>query len=271
MIVETAISRPASFPLSGLFFLLLFFLLLTPRSSSGVQGVELLLGRLSGEGWTAENVVLRIDWAGIDRAVYSLTAGRVVHSLLPGPLLSPRVDCSDGRLTGGELSCAKGEMSVGGRILDEEKFPVSFLWDPGKELLRFDLHQLAVGKGRLALDFLIQGDLWNAAIEGKGVDLMQLQGTLAALGVTLPDFTLEGSVDLDLNVAGRQKPTRADWSLRFDKLVFSDSSGEFLGEALQGGWRGGFDQNRGGLQGQHAPGNSRGCHPDTLHLSGTRR
>jgi len=245
VIVETDISRPASSLPSGLLSLLLFILLLAPRSGGGVQGVELLLGKLSGAGWKAEDVVLRIDWAGDARAVYSLAASRVEHSLLSGPLLSPRIDCSEGRLTGGELSCSKGEMTVGKGILDKEKFPVAFLWDPGKALMRFDFDQVAIGNGRLALDFQIEGDLWSAAIRGKGVDLRQLQDTLVVMGVSLPDFILEGGVNLTLNIAGRQRlPTRGDWDLRFDRVLFSDSSGELLGEELQGRWQGAFDRSR---------------------------
>ena len=55
------------------------------------------------------------------------------------------------------------------------------------------------------------------------------------------DVELTGKVDLVASVAGvADLPSRLRWQAEFREAAFSDTSGEYLGEALAGIWQGDF-------------------------------
>lgn len=214
-----------------------------------VDAFTLRLGTLSGKDWRAEGIQLNVSWSDQRDGSFTLTAARLTHAALPFPLLSPGIHCDRGIVDDHLVSCEQGRLEIGTPLLDNNSFPVAFRWEQAGQKFSLAVEQLAFagGSGRL----VVAGTMphWRLELVGRNLALQKLRKPLSAVGLTLPDYRLEGQTDVLLNLGGGSTVQSADWKLKFKQTAFSDTEGSFIGERMAGNWNGDLHATRQGYAG----------------------
>jgi len=228
---------------------LMVCLLLYVGIASPVDRFDLQLGTISGKEWKAEGVRLKINWTDGRNGSFTFSAARVVHASLPFPLLSPGIHCSKGALDDYLVNCEQGRLEVATPALDNDSFPLKFVWNRVTQTLSFSLEEIGFAKGTIKLNFDGKADDWKLSAAGNSLSIGTLLKKLPAMGLTVPALQATGRTDIDLKLAGRGATRSANWRLKFRRAAFSDPEGSYIGEGLSGDWRGNLRNTRHGYYG----------------------
>jgi len=250
----TGTSPPVSFLRNKRLFtalaaVLVFGLSLFGANVVSIEQFRLQLGTLSGKAWKAEGVQLKVRWQDDQGSRFTLSAARLTHAVLPFPLISPEIHCDRGDISDRLVGCEQGRLKLGNPLLDNDVFPVAFKWQKAEGNFFLALDQVGLAGGSLKLRF--EGALpdWKLVVSGRNISLQRLRAPLSLLGLKLPEFKLQGRTNGDLNLVGGASLKSADWSLSLIQAAFSDSSGSYIGEGLNGDWQGKLGTTRTGYNG----------------------
>jgi len=149
--------------------------------------------------------------------------------------------CQRGAVSDHTIACQKGVLHLQHSLLDAPQVAVSFEWNSVQQKLDVQLNKLHFASGLLKIALQSNPKGWNVNIDADAVDMALLQKHLEAYLASPSDGELAGKIDLIASVAGvAELPSRLQWQTEFREAAFSDTSGEYLGEALSGLWQGDF-------------------------------
>ncbi|MCF6354890.1 MAG: YdbH domain-containing protein [Candidatus Polarisedimenticolaceae bacterium] len=226
--------------------------MLTP-SAFAVEGIHLQLGQISGPDWSAESLTLELDWQSGATARYRMRMKKLTHPVLSSPLKELLIDCQQGSLSDGHISCQKGMLHLPHPMLDEPQIPIHFQWSAATQKLDLELSRLHIASGMLKATLQSAPEGWQVNLAGEGLDLAALHNLLTAYRLVTFDAELSGRVDLTAALSGvGESPARLQWRAEVHAAAFVDGSGEYLGETLSGSWQGSFAPQAGGWAGDTA-------------------
>ncbi len=222
-------------------------------SAFAVEGIYLQLGQISGPDWSAEALTLELDWQSGAIARYRMRVKKLTHPVLSSPLKDIVIDCQQGVISDGHISCQKGWLHLPHPMLDEPQIPIRFQWRAATQTLELELSRLHIAAGVLKVTLQSAPEGWRLNLEGRGLDLAELHNLLTAYRLVAFDGELSGRVDLTATLAGvDESPARLQWRAEVHAAAFADDSGEYLGETLSGSWQGSFAPQAQGWAGDTA-------------------
>ncbi len=199
--------------------------LLCSGNASAIEQIDVELGKLSGAGWSLEEVIMRLSWGEGSGMSLHIQGSKLNHPALSTPLETFQLECPQSEISSEKISCRGGNFTANLTAKEDVSFP-------------------------LDLETVSMDDKWQLQLSAKAVDLRRLQKLL-----TLPGGTrLKGKIDLSLEMIGTAdggERAEVSWKTQMHNLSFSDATGEYLGEGLYGRWQGSAKSNEGGWEGRH--------------------
>jgi hypothetical protein len=195
------------------------------RSASGIDAIDLGLGKIQGLDWEAEGVAARILPGPAGRAGLELSVKRLA---LPPPLpgiSSVSLLCPRAALSADAVVCDTGTLRVDTPLLDAPAMPVSFSFRRGGGHLVARVREARFAEGRLDLDLEMQQGSWRLGLRGRRLAVARILTRLAGF-VALPGrLSGSGTVDLSGNLTGAGAPEKLSLELRGQGLALSDGTG----------------------------------------------
>ncbi len=208
-------------------------------SAFAVESISLQLGRISGPDWSAESLTLALEWQSGATARYRMRVKKLTHPALSSPLRDLVIDCRQGLLSDGHISCQKGVLRLQHPILDDPQISIRFNWRAAAQRLELELSRLHIAAGELRAALQSAPEGWTLNLEGEGLELAALYRQLATDLPMALDAAPSGKVDLAATLSGVDgSPARLQWRAGFHAAAFAGGSGEYLGDALSGIWQG---------------------------------
>ncbi len=210
-------------------------LLAGPPASAALESLELRLGNLRGDGWSAAELILHLD-LGPDGAPRAgrLRAARLELqdaglSLRDLDIRCPRIHARDG-----SYRCAAGEIQARLPMLGLRRAAISLAYLPAQRRLELRLEDPPPQPLGLRAEALwTAGGPWSLHLQGADVPLERLAERAA--GLWPADWTAAGRLDLDARISGAAgEQPRSLGELRWSALGFSGPQGLRAAEALEG-------------------------------------
>ena len=231
-----------------LLFVIVFLFLQHPHQAGAIEQIELDLGSLSGEGWRAEQVRFTLDW-GDQETAYVLQIAKLQLSALEREFSAVEIACERGRIGTESISCEAGRLTLPDPLLQRATMPMSFEFDRLNGRLTGRLRRIALAGGSIDLKFQLDAEDWQLEAKGRTLQLQTLLTHWPQLRKHQADWSLTGSVDLDMRLTGdRERLRHARWKGRVSELSLGDTEGLYAGEGValdasgelepaKGGWR----------------------------------
>ena len=210
-----------------------------------VDRMEIQLGRISGEGISAEAVTLDVQWLEGESAAFSVEGESLTHPLLPFPLEQPfRLRCKRGRLDAREIRCDEGKGSITHPALASPDFDVIFNFNKITHHIELSINNMMLKQGSLNLKAHSDQGLWRAHIKGERVGVAAAGTLLKDALPWLAGHNLAGRANIQAQLeGGKQGVEKASWQLQLAKGAIEDPAGEYLAEGLIGTWSGNAGRN----------------------------
>jgi len=222
-------------------------------SAFAVDGITLHLGRVTGSGWSAESLDIKLDWQQGAAASYRMRVKELIHPALSSPLKDLVISCQQGTVSGQGIACQRGRLHLQHPILDDPQVPIRFEWNVEHQKLELELSHLRFAAGVLKVALQSAPEGWSVNIEGDALDMAEIYSQLATYLPMASDMEIAGKVDVVASLSGVDElPSRFQWRAALHAAAFSDTSGEYLGEALSGVWQGSFVSEAKGWVGETA-------------------
>ncbi len=207
-------------------------LLLTslPPAVQAIEAIELSLGRIEGNGWSAEGGVLSLTLGrsrGLKLQVDNL-------SLLPplGAIRGLTLDCPQLSLEPGQLGCSDGIVELKSDLLQQPPVLVDFNIDRQRRFT-WSVHEARFARGRLSLHGEVAEGRWWLALNGAGFDVAEATRRLAGLVPMPQTLSLAGTGDLALRLSGTRTPTAVRLETHLKDFAFADEHGLREGAELE--------------------------------------
>ncbi len=210
-----------------------------------VDRMEIHLGRISGEGVSAEEVTLIVQWQEGENSAFTVEGNSLTHPLLPFPLEQPfRLQCNQGRLDEREIRCDHGRGTIGHPALARSGFDISFNFNKVTHHIELSVNNMMLTQGSLNLIAQSDQGRWQAHITGQQVGMASARQLLKEALPWLGGHTLGGLANIEATLeGGEQGVERANWKVKLNKGAISESSGVYLAEGLKGTWSGNASRN----------------------------
>ena len=198
-----------------------------------VESLQLSLGNVEGDGWSASDVELQLNWTGPARARTELTASSLQLPPQLGRVTQLHFTCDAADITPAAIACERGTLKLHSSKLGRQSVPVSFNYRHVDARLLVRMRGIRTAGGRLAVAADYRDGQWSASIKGAGLVLADVATQLRAAGVELPALELQGSMDLDLDLAGGPAGlSGASFDAGIAAESFTDATGRYAGEQV---------------------------------------
>ncbi len=223
----------------------ILFLALFAFDLQAVDRMEIQLGRISGEGISAEAVTLNVQWLEGESAVFTIEGNSLQHPLLPFPLEQPfRLQCKRGSLDDQEIRCDEGRGSIGHPALARQDFDIIFNFNKVTHHIELSINNMMLKQGSLRLDAHADQGRWQAHITGEQVGMASAGLLLKDALPWLGGHTLGGQAAVQAELeGGEQGVEKASWKVSLHKGAISEPAGDYLAEGLKGTWSGNAERN----------------------------
>ncbi len=196
-----------------------------------IDSAVLQLGSVAGEGWSAQDVSLQLDWQQDTEAGVVLRASQL---RLPGPLGdlgAVSLHCPRLSYNGAQVECPVGQLQAESGQFGSQRITVSFRYQLQDKALALRLEGVRLHGGSLDLQANYAGSGWSAQATGKNLQLTGISKQASALGYPTPVLTGDGRVALQARLHGRGAQLgeiRLD--LQLQDATFTDDSGSLAAE-----------------------------------------
>jgi len=226
--------------------------LLVSLPAQAVDHLTLKFASIKDTLWQAESVTAALTLSSsVDQFKVDIGVLKIPQQALEITQLT--LNCLEGRVSDSIVKCANGQSSfiINGQKLSNVHF--GFTWDKAQNRLDIKTSGLRYAGLRFSINGSWDKGSWKANIATRPINLAststQSSFPLSLLSPYISAGTARIRADLK-GVWGNLK--MASWTLAFNKLTFSDSSEEYVGEDLAGQWRGGIRRMKaGGWRGSH--------------------
>lgn len=203
------------------------------------------LAVLSGSGWRAETIDLRVTHKAGQGGTLTLFAKRLILSAFSNPLENVRLHCSELTIASQQISCSQGSVRIAklqGRSVEGQiRFSHGFE-DAKTELVVSDL---SLAEGRVNLSVQLNNQSWQGQLQATRLKMSGLESWLTALpGLTLAKGQNRGLVNIDTKVSGSGENLQTgQLQIQSTQLSAATSSGRYATEDVaflfKGQWQGG--------------------------------
>ena len=186
---------------------------------------------LQGEGWHIGGLQAIIDIDESGRLQFTAQAAQL--ELADTMLQDIKLECTDVQLTSARVTCPQGTLGFSGKGLNKVSTPVSFTYHSDTKRIELHAASLSLAKGRVSLAFEQQADRWQLQSRLSRVDLTALSGWLKNFDISLPELKVQGRVNGDLELRGRDKHLQTvAWNLDALDIAYANVAGTQAGEQL---------------------------------------
>ncbi|MCP4698228.1 MAG: hypothetical protein GY862_15445 [Gammaproteobacteria bacterium] len=215
--------------------LLLIWGLFSSAAAAGLENLHLELDSLAGSGWQVRQAALELAWQSDNELAFTLQAARLDLAGVKKPLRNLALSCPLAQYSEQTVTCQKGSLRIGGRLLDKPGAKVSFAYDNARQQLDLNVTRLSLAKGRLGMAWHSDADRWKFDLNANSLALDKLLTFLAGFA-ELPQafhgFALSGTGSLDARVSGNASSLKVRVKGDFQKAGFSNAEGTQAGEDL---------------------------------------
>ncbi len=201
--------------------------------SAAIDGATLLLGTITGPGWRAEDVALRLNGFSANRAHIQFSARRVVLPAAFGELADVNLDCADALVSDALIRCEQGRLSMRTALLDNAEFTAAFAYRPADKVLDVHLTDIPFAQGRLTLALTTQATAWRATLSAQSVDSARLPALLRKTTMWPPGYKVQGQVSGSAQLHGNAEGVMGmEARATMTEFGFSSADGVHAGEEL---------------------------------------
>ena len=155
------------------FFLIALPLWLLVRGATAEPGLGLRLDSISGSGWSAQGIEIKIELQALTESKLSLEIDKVSLFEQAQDIRDIRLECSALKIEADALSCKKAVARLGHTLITPKPFPVTFDYH-FKGLITGSFRELPLARGILSGRFSWQPAQWFFSTQGTGLDLQEL-------------------------------------------------------------------------------------------------
>ncbi len=223
----------------------ILFLALFACDLQAVDRMEIQLGRISGEGISAEAVTLNVQWQEGESDTFTVEGKSLTHPLLPFPLEQPfHLQCKRGRFDEREIRCDEGKASINHPALASTSFDITFNFNKDTQHIVLTVNNVILKQGSLNLEAHSDQGRWQAEITGTRVGVASAGALLKDALPWLGGHKLGGRANIQAQLeGGKEGVEKAGWQLQLAKGAIEDPAGAYLAEGLAGTWSGSASRN----------------------------
>jgi len=193
----------------------------------GIDQLSFKLGRLTGAGWQAQDVVMQLH------AAQSITLRVNIASLtlaqLKQPLKKLQLKCVNAHYAVNEIACVDAQLQLG----HELKARLAFSYRPLQKQIQLTIKQLNLAGGHISGQAKSTPQGWSAQLKINQVDMAQLHQKLQAFMNWAPSWNFSGQSVLTVDINHHEQATQAQITGEFTQLSFSNAAGSQAGEQLK--------------------------------------
>ena len=198
-----------------------------------VDSVRLKLGTIEGEGWSAQEVTVQLNWLDEQHAGLVLQAQSVALPEGLGELSGVTLSCTRAQYTAAAVNCTQGRLKAQSSVLGRQDIQTSFRYQFDTGRIDIELQGLQVFDGRLAITATLSDGHWQTTLRGEGLSLPAVTRQLAAAGIAIPVVEGSGRLDVTAGMNGvAAQLSEADVEIQLLAEEISDAEGSLAGENL---------------------------------------
>jgi hypothetical protein len=145
-----------------------------------------------------------------------------------------RFSCPAATLSAARIDCADGRLAFRSTVLGAQQLRAGVVWlrDVGRVELHLD--GLRLDGGTFALQATLQGERWEARMQGAGLQLAAFSGRLAGAGVLPAPLEGDGQLTLSARLEGTgSRLQQGRLTGRLHAGEFTDAEGNLAGDGLR--------------------------------------
>ena len=133
--------------------------------------VSLTLGDIGGAGWSAQNVVLHLDWTDAAHARVLLQASSATLPEKLGKLASLELVCTAAEITVESINCPQGTLAMQSTVLGRQNMSLAFRYRFSDGQLTARVRNIRYLGGQLALKARYSEAGWTVDVNATGASL----------------------------------------------------------------------------------------------------
>ncbi len=232
--VSFLLNKQRFFYPAGLLCLLLFASFRLTAS----EYLSISLGDVGNDQWQAKGVVLQLDLLA-EHDQYVLSADEVRHPALPTPARKFKFRCDNGKISSDGISCKKGLLDVELNGQSQRQVNSRIDWKINAQIIDIYLDNVVLSGGKVSADLKLDRDQWRLLLDGNQIDIQQFPKLHTALAEPIARFSLNGRVDLSMDLRGRgTQLSQGSSRIKYAGVGFSSEPGDYIGQGLTGEWQG---------------------------------
>lgn len=186
---------------------------------------------LDGNGWKLLDARLVLDWSVVGQSILVFQAARIEFG--SEYLEHIRLRCTSFRLTMAEIVCPKGELTLGGQLLQAKAVPAHFHYQRANSVLSVAVSGLEASGGRLDMVLDYSASDWQLQALLRKLDLTRLLRLLSSVGISQPAFDIQGDISGKLVFNGNaQGFGGGHWELAIAQAGYSNADGSQAAEEM---------------------------------------
>ena len=194
-----------------------------------VDDASLILERVSGDGWIAEDIA--IDWQLPDRA--TATIGSVKLTAIAQELRNVRIDCPRVELSVRAIGCERARVAADWSGIGPQSFTARLAYGRHDGSLELAAEGLRFGEGTAALTAALRGGAWSAKTRLQRVPIEPLANLARRLRIPLPAISAAGQITSTADARGGESGLHeATFDISLADLTLNNESGSIATDKL---------------------------------------
>ncbi|MEE8429159.1 MAG: hypothetical protein V3S33_06620 [Gammaproteobacteria bacterium] len=213
-------------------FLCVAIVLLPTMPVAAIEQIQLKLGALQGNGWSARDVVIDLRLGEHNRGQLALV---VKESQWPAPLgriRAARISCTELLVDATTIECFAGVLRASSPFLEDIQGRLKFRYRIKDGSFRFTVADLKLSGGTVSLQGNSTTAGWEFSLNGKELQLELLLKLAKTLGYEA-GYQASGALDLNLQTSGNGSAVaQVNVSGSLSGVDFNNAAGTHAGEQL---------------------------------------
>lgn len=207
------------------------FLLFITNACLAIDEFHFEWAELEGNGWKLLDARLVLDWSEMDQSILRFEAARIEFG--SEYLEQIELRCTSFRLTMAEVVCPKGQLTLGGRLLQAQKVSARFHYRRTNGELSVAVSGLETSGGQLDIILDYSTTDWQLEARLRTLDLTRLARLLNSVGISQPALDVQGDISGKLVFTGNaQRFNGGRWELDIAQAGYSNADGSQAAEEL---------------------------------------
>ncbi len=203
-------------------------------TADALESVNLKLGRVTGPGWSVDELESRLVWRDAQRAALLLTATRARLPEPFGSIAGLQLDCPDALIAADEVACSRARLVFSSDRIGPQQVRTGFSYRFSDRRLQLDLANIRLDGGRLSVHATQAAHGWDLTLQADGLQLDAVAARLAAAGILPVRIDGTGTLSITAELQGKAaRPETGRLSARLESSAFSDAEGRLAGENLE--------------------------------------